>query len=102
MSDLSGLPVGDTRERGRGATRKPDIVRLLAVLAARQRSLPTARAMRAGATSGDVCGAAERMVHLFGAVGPAARLLVFGAFNGGTARFLTEDKQGENGVYRGA
>ncbi len=74
---------------------------LLAVLAARQRILPTVTAMR---SHGKDVGAeaADHMVRMFvenGTEGSSAS----GAFNAGIARFLSgAEEEGEGGVYRGA
>lgn len=84
---------------GRG-TRIPDVPMLLAVLAARQRVLPTATAMRCQ-DQHPLTGPADRMVHLFVAGNPG-KGGVSGAFNGGIARYLSGTEEGEDGVYRGA
>lgn len=84
---------------GRG-TRIPDVPLLLAVLAARQRILPTATAMRSH--EGDSGSApADRMVRLLVNRGPTSGGAA-GAFNGGIARYLSGAEEGEDGVYRGA
>jgi hypothetical protein len=81
-------------------TRTPDMPQLLAVLAARQRVLPTAQAMRAG-MAGSVLAQADRMVCLFSTAGRVSTG-TGGAFNRGTAHYLSEAREGENIVYRGA
>ncbi|HEX7853927.1 MAG TPA: hypothetical protein VF503_09550 [Sphingobium sp.] len=84
---------------GRG-TRIPDVPLLLAVLAARQRVLPTATAMRSH--EGDAgTEPAERMVRLLVVRSPESGGAA-GAFNGGIARYLSGTEEGEDGVYRGA
>jgi len=89
---------------GRG-TRVPDLTRLFAVLAARQGTLPTAQAMRTG-IAGSAQGPADRMVRLFGphaSHGPQGGSAdISGAFNRGTAHYLSGSEDGEEGVYRGA
>lgn len=85
--------------KGRG-TCAPDLPRLLAVLAARQFVLPTVQAMRAGTSS---AAPADRMVRLFArcaqaSVGAGAA----GAFNLGTAHYLSGANDDEAAVYRGA
>jgi hypothetical protein len=87
---------------GRG-TRAPDLQRLFAVLAARQRALPTVQAMRAGTALGSAQGPPDRMVSLFAPHepgGPGAG--ISGPFNRGTAHYLTGPQDGEEAVYRGA
>jgi len=84
---------------GRG-TRTPDIPMLLAVLAARQRVLPTANAMRA-LEGGPVTAPADRMVRLL-VIRNREVSGASGAFNGGIARYLSGREEGEDGVYRGA
>jgi hypothetical protein len=84
---------------GRG-TRKPDMPLLLAVLAARQRILPTANAMRSHGGE-PVTAPADRMVRLLvnrGRENGGAT----GAFNGEVAGYLSAREEGEDGVYRGA
>ncbi|MCE7795230.1 hypothetical protein LWE61_01525 [Sphingobium sufflavum] len=73
---------------------------LLAVLAARQRILPTATAMR---TCGTDVGAepADRMVRLFVESGMDSGM-ARGAFNHAIARYLSGTEEGEGGIYRGA
>jgi len=84
---------------GRG-TRTPDVPRLLAVLAARQRTLPTVAAMR---SRWDDVGtaAADRMVRLLVDT-EQSKSAAAGAFNGDIARYLTGTEEGEGGIYRGA
>lgn len=82
------------------ATCAPELTRLLALLAARQFVLPTARAMRTGTAS---TAPADRMVRLFAAYGRAgAAAGAGGAFNPGTARYLSGMHDDEATVYRGA
>lgn len=81
--------------------RAGEMARLLAVLAARQQALPTAKAMRDGGTASVGEDAADRMVRLFAAHG-TGRMAGAGAFNTATARYLMGTDQGEDGVYRGA
>lgn len=96
----TGAGVQDGMGRG---TRVPDIPRLLALLAARQRGLPTAAAMR-GSTG--QCGRelvpADRMVRLFTLRDSLAASQAGGSFNEATAQALSRARQGEDGVYRGA
>lgn len=102
MNDCTPRSIlsGSTGEGAPRGTHTPDIRRLLAVLAARQRILPTARAMR-GADGGWAGQATpDCMVRLF--AGTAALQPNWGgSFNRGTAQFLSRH-DGENGVYRGA
>lgn len=92
-------PVEPDQFSGRG-TRIPDVPTLLAVLAARQRILPTVTAMRSCVA--DVgTEPADRMVCVFGESGTESNN-VTGAFNGGIARYLSGTEEGEGGVYRGA
>ncbi len=95
-SILPGI-TGGGASRG---TRTPDLRRLLAVLAARQRILPTVKAMRGtiGGWSGQA--APECMVRLF-ADESALQANWGGSFNRGTAQFLSR-RDGERDVYRGA
>lgn len=83
---------------GRG-TCAPDLTQLLAVLAARQFVLPTVQAMRVGTTA---ITPADRMVRMFATGEPAARMGVGGAFNLGTAQYLSGTPNNEAAVYRGA
>lgn len=102
MNDCTprSLPPGSTGGGTSRGTRKPDLRRLLAVLAARQRVLPTAKAMRGA--DGDWSGQAapECMVRLF-AGERAVQANWGGSFNRGTAQFLS-NRNGEGDVYRGA
>lgn len=84
---------------GRG-TRVPDMPRLLAVLAARQRVLPTAGLMR-GHERDLGSHPADRMVRLF-VTRAFGGISAGGAFNGGVADYLVGTEEGEGGVYRGA
>lgn len=82
------------------ATRIPDVRTLLAVLAARQRILPTATAMRSyGVNMGTE--PADRMVRLFVTRNSESRGAE-GAFNEEVAKYLSGTEEGEGGVYRGA
>jgi hypothetical protein len=92
-------PVEPDQFSGR-RTRIADIRKLLAVLAARQRILPTAVFMRSGNMHGGAA-PADRMVRLFVAPG-AGRTGAGGAFNAGVAGYLSGTEEGESGVYRGA
>lgn len=97
-SPIFPVPAEPDQIVGRG-TRIPDVPRLLAVLAARQRILPTATAMR---TREEEMGPApaDRMVRLLVTPDQSKRAAA-GPFNGGTARFLAGE-QSEGDVYRGA
>lgn len=95
------LSLPDQPVMGRG-TRKPDMPYLFAVLAARQQALPTAQAMRAGSMADMGGSAADRLVRLLSSGDGVSRNNGTGAFNKGTAQFLTGTEQGEEGVYRGA
>lgn len=102
MNDCTprSILTGNTGGGASRGTRKPDLRRLLAVLAARQRILPTAKAMRGadGGWSGQA--APECMVRLF-ADTSAVQANWGGSFNRGTAQFLSR-RDGERDVYRGA
>ncbi len=102
MNDCTprSILTGNTGEGASRGTRKPDLSRLLAVLAARQRVMPTAKAMRGteGGWSGQA--APECMVRLF-AGDLAVQANWGGSFNRGTAQFLSR-RDGEKDVYLGA
>lgn len=92
-------PVEPDQFSGRG-TRIPNVPMLLAVLAARQRILPTTTAMRSCGT--DVgTEPADRMVRVFVENG-TERDSAMGAFNGSIAHYLSGTEEGEGDVYRGA
>jgi hypothetical protein len=81
-------------------TAASDLTRVFAVLAARQNVLPTAQAMRAGTVASSP---ADRMVCLFAARGSAdSGTGAGGAFNLGTAQYLSGTQDNEASVYRGA
>lgn len=104
QTPIEGLPAAEqfpTEGVGRG-THIPNIPRLLAVLAARQRSLPTARAMRCGSVDAGDQMPADRMVGIFGGGGRASGRVAPGAFNPATAQYLSRTREGESDVYRGA
>lgn len=92
-------PVEPDQPVARG-TRIPNVPMLLAVLAARQRILPTATAMR---TAGGEVGSApaDRMVRLL-VTTDKEKSAAAGAFNGQTARYLTGTEESEGDIYRGA
>ena len=93
-------PTAEPDQRVARGTRIPDVPLLLAVLAARQRVLPTANAMRSH-DGQPVTAPADRLVRLFVSrnLGSGAAA---GAFNGEIARYLAGTEEGEDGVYRGA
>lgn len=93
-------PAAEPDQRAARGTRKPDMALLLAVLAARQRGLPTANAMRSYG-AGPVSTPADRMVRLLVNRG-REKGGATGAFNGGIARLLTSGEESEDGIYRGA
>ncbi|MFT3967520.1 MAG: hypothetical protein QM690_16730 [Sphingobium sp.] len=93
-------PTAEPDQRAGRGTRKPDVPLLLAMLAARQRVLPTAIAMRSREEAAGT-GPADRMVRLLVNRSPGNSGAA-GAFNGGIARYLAGSEEGEDGVYRGA
>lgn len=89
--------AGGTTARG---TRTPDTRWLLAVLSARQRIQPTAKAMRHASSNWPSDSAPDCMVRLFAGKTPLQGLWG-GSFNRGAAHYLSAG-DGEKDVYLGA
>jgi hypothetical protein len=96
---FSAHPVFHKAMPGR-ETAASDLTRLFAALAARQFVLPTVQAMRAGTAASTP---ADRMVCLFAArESTDAGRGAGGAFNLGTAQYLSGTHDNEASIYRGA